>query len=269
MKALIIDEPWITEVLSGRKIWEMRKTACHYRGQIALIRKGSGQVVGVAEVVDSLPPIESLKDYAASRNRHRIPPEYQNKAFADGWRCPWVLKNATSLTPPVSYRHPRGAVIWVNLDPNVAAAVSGKKRNKDLASVSLTEETVARSIVSIPTEVAPNSEQHVILSVSEDIRHVQLTGGNLRNNHIYLPLDFFPEDTIGGSNRYRAASKRISVNFKPGSVIETDIDGSKKILRARSAVGEFLKNGNFADGDFVCISRTGSHSFTFTKSSNV
>ncbi len=123
MKALIIDEPWITEVLAGRKIWEMRKTACRLRGRIALIRKGSGQVVGTAEVVDTLPPLETLKAYAAAEDRHRIPPARQATAFADGWRHPWVLKNARALTKPVPYAHPRGAVIWVNLDPAVIASV--------------------------------------------------------------------------------------------------------------------------------------------------
>jgi ASCH domain-containing protein len=51
MKGLIIDEPWISLILQGEKIWEMRKTACHHRGRIALIRKGSGQVVGIAALL--------------------------------------------------------------------------------------------------------------------------------------------------------------------------------------------------------------------------
>ena len=41
MKALIVDEPWITAILKGDKTWEMRKKNCNIRGQIALIRKGS------------------------------------------------------------------------------------------------------------------------------------------------------------------------------------------------------------------------------------
>jgi hypothetical protein len=35
----------------------------------------------------------------------------------------WVLQSAAQLRQPVPYRHPAGAVIWVNLDPEVAAAV--------------------------------------------------------------------------------------------------------------------------------------------------
>jgi hypothetical protein len=123
MKALVIDEPWITAILKGDKIWEMRKKNCNIRGEIALIRKGSGLVVGTANVVDSRPPIVTRADYAAAEPKHCIPPGRQDRAFADGWRTPWVLANAKSLQKPVRYRHPVGAVVWVNLEPDVTAQV--------------------------------------------------------------------------------------------------------------------------------------------------
>lgn len=123
MKGLIIDEPWLGLILSGDKTWEMRKTACHHRGPIALIRKGSGQVVGTAEIVDSLPSIEDASDYARAEPWHRIPPNRQTDAFSDGWRTPWVLRNARPLADPIAYKHPNGAVIWVNLDDDVRKAV--------------------------------------------------------------------------------------------------------------------------------------------------
>src|SRR5882724_4451059 len=62
MKALVIDEPWITAILKGDKTWEMRKKNCKIRGEIALIRKGSGLVVGTAHVVDSRPLIATRGD---------------------------------------------------------------------------------------------------------------------------------------------------------------------------------------------------------------
>jgi hypothetical protein len=39
------------------------------------------------------------------------------------WTTAWVLQRARSLPKPVPYRHPAGAVIWVNLDPEVAAEI--------------------------------------------------------------------------------------------------------------------------------------------------
>jgi len=104
----------------------MRKTACHHRGQIALIRKASGQVVGTAEIVDSLPSIENPNDYARAEHEHRIPPGRQTQAFSDGWRTPWVLRNAQALANPIRYDHPNGAVIWVNLDDTVSKAIAAQ-----------------------------------------------------------------------------------------------------------------------------------------------
>lgn len=128
MKALIIDEPWIGLILAGRKTWEMRKTGRKIRGPIALIRKGSGHVVGVAEVTDCRPAIATREAYAAAEPHHGIPPERQERAFADGWRTPWVLANARKLARPVPYKHPSGAVIWVNLQPETATAVDAQAR---------------------------------------------------------------------------------------------------------------------------------------------
>ena len=123
MKALIIDEPWITAILKGDKTWEMRKKNCNIRGEIALIRKGSGLVVGTANVVDSRPPIATRVDYATAEQNHRIPPARQERAFTDGWRTPWVLANAQPIQKAVRYKHPSGAVVWVNLKPDIAAQV--------------------------------------------------------------------------------------------------------------------------------------------------
>ena len=125
MKALVIDEPWITAILKGDKTWEMHKKNCNIRGQIALIRKGSSHVVGTANVIDNRPPLATRADYAAAEQQHRIPPARQEQAFSDGWRTPtpWVLANAGPLHKAVRYKHLSGAVVWVNLEPNVAAQV--------------------------------------------------------------------------------------------------------------------------------------------------
>ena len=88
MKALIIDEPWISAILRGEKTWEMRKTGCKLRGPIALIKKGAGRVIGVAEVTDCLPPLGTLEAYASAERFHRVPPLEQEPSFAGGWRTP-------------------------------------------------------------------------------------------------------------------------------------------------------------------------------------
>lgn len=123
-----MDEPWISLIFKGDKTWEMRKGVCKMRGRIALIRKGSGQIVGVADITDCRPPPSTREAYAEAEPRHRIPPEQQDRTFADGWRTPWVLANARPLAKPVPYKHSSGAVIWVNLDPGVSVKMETQAR---------------------------------------------------------------------------------------------------------------------------------------------
>ena len=269
LKALVIDEPWIGKILRGEKTWEMRKTACHHRGQIALIRKGSGQVVGTADVVDSLPAIATLRAYADAEKFHGILPDRQERAFMDGWTTPWVLTNARSLPAPVPYRHPSGAVIWVTLEDAVATAVAAQGG----ARASSLPPAVAPADVKRPHVVAPppltkrptTSIDLALAAKSADARRVIVTEGNINNNHIYLPLDFFPEDALGGSNKAAAAARTISITFQPGMTVETDIDRTKRILRVRTPVGDFLARAGVKAGDAVLVTRTAPYAYTFQK----
>lgn len=124
MKALIVDEPWISLILSGEKTWEMRSTTWKHRGLIGLIRKRSGHVVGVAELIDNRAPIGSLQAFAEAEQFHRVPPQRQAAAFSGGWIIPWVLRNARPLSRSVPYVHPSGAVKSVNLSEDVAAQIT-------------------------------------------------------------------------------------------------------------------------------------------------
>jgi hypothetical protein len=264
MKGLIIDEPWIGLILSGKKTWEMRKTACHHRGGIALIRKGSGQVVGTADIVGSLPPLASASDYAEAEAQHCIPPGRQAQAFADCWRTPWVLENVRQLPRPVSYKHPYGAVIWVNLEKDVAAAVAAQDGQSQEESVVESRADYPQPSSSTAVNVLPR-RSHVSPGT---VRTVTVTGGNIRNNHLYLPLDFFPQDAIGGSNRSESAARTISVTFIPGMSVETDIDRTKRILRARSAVADFFERAGIREGDAVAIVSTAPYRYEITKDTN-
>jgi len=272
MKGLIIDEPWIGLILLGKKTWEMRKTACHYRGRIALIRKGSGRIVGTADVINSLPSLDKAEAYAGAESKHCIPPSRQELAFSDGWRTPWVLSDAHPLNTPVPYKHPSGAVIWVNLDPDVQMAVEAQSsvavpssEAKRPPAVTLAETLETPSCVRATT-----TEQTQGSSVRPaTVRIITVTGGNIRNSHFYLPLDFFPHDAIGGSNRSETAARTISVTFSPGEMVETDIDRTKRILRARSAVGDFFERASVCEGDSLRLTNTGHYCYEISKVVNV
>jgi hypothetical protein len=268
-KAIIVDEPWIGLILSGQKTWEMRKTGCSYRGAVGLIRKGSGRVVGVARIVDSLSPLVTSEAYAAAEPKHRIPPDRQARARVDGWATPWVLADARRLTSPVPYRHPGGAVIWVKLEPEVTRAIAAQLSAATPTVPSAPLVRPSTSTLEKPEEskeraAIPPSPPAAIKTVPEQ-RVVALSGGNVRNNHIYLPLDFFPADAIGGGNKAAVADRLLRVEFKPGRVVHADIDGTKRILRDRTATGDFIARSGLKEGDRVVIRRIGAYEYTFER----
>jgi hypothetical protein len=73
---------------------------------------------------------------------------------------------------------------------------------------------------------------------------VEVTGGNVRNNHINLrgALGLFPDDCLGGSSE-TMAGKPITLRLGTETV-ETDIDETKSIFRARGAIAVVRKRGS-------------------------
>ena len=110
MKGLIIKQPWIDYILDGKKIWEIRGSKTNIRGKIELIQSGSGLIVGTCEIVDCIEL--SLSDYQNNITKHNIKNVFTmpyKKTYA------WVISNACRYDSPRKYKHPNGAIIWVNL----------------------------------------------------------------------------------------------------------------------------------------------------------
>ena len=116
MRGLIIREPWIGMILAGQKSWEMRSKPTSYRGRVGLIRKGTGMVVGIAEIVDSLAPVDRAS-FQAAHGRHGILADQEAEVLREGWIYPWVLMGVKALMRPVFAGQKPGAVTWVTLSP--------------------------------------------------------------------------------------------------------------------------------------------------------
>ena len=112
MRGLIVRPPWIDFLLKGTKTWEIRGSATRIRGRIALIRAGSGLVVGTADLVDCRPLTQ--EEFRHATVYHRIPAS-QTPHVAYKQIFAWVMRHPEAFTEPIFYRHPRGAVIWVDL----------------------------------------------------------------------------------------------------------------------------------------------------------
>jgi hypothetical protein len=112
MKGLIVKSPWIELILEGKKTWKIRGSNTKIRGPIALIKSGSGMVYGEVNLNDSKEL--TLKDYQVSNEFHRVQSE-SSQALPYKKTYAWVLENPRIYEKPIPYKHPMGAIIWVNL----------------------------------------------------------------------------------------------------------------------------------------------------------
>lgn len=109
-RALIMHKSWLSLIFDGFKDWEMRSANTNVRGEIGLIEKGSGLVLGKANLVDSF--AVPRRDYFKHTNRHRIT---RRDDIAHKYSWAWQLANVERFEKPIPYDHPQGAVIWVKL----------------------------------------------------------------------------------------------------------------------------------------------------------
>jgi len=111
---LIIKEEPLNKILNNEKIWEMRTSNTKKRETIALIKKGSKKIYGVATIVDSLGPL-SDQEMIDNISFHKMKRERIEGKKTKKWRHAWVLFNVQKLPYPVSYSHKNGQQTFVTL----------------------------------------------------------------------------------------------------------------------------------------------------------
>lgn len=111
MKCLVIKKPWIDLILSGEKVWEMRSRPTNIRGRIGLIEQGTGLIVGEVDLIGVGESVSHF-DIGYCDWKHHI----KDLELLEKWHIPWILENAKQYEKPIPYKHPRGAVVWVNVD---------------------------------------------------------------------------------------------------------------------------------------------------------
>ena len=111
MKGLIIKKEHLDKIFDGGKCFEMRTTRTKTRGPIRLIESGSGLIMGEAQLIDCLEPFKDAEEAEIYRDCHQV----DDFRLLEKWRFIWVLDYRKRYDKPIPYKHPQGAVIWVNL----------------------------------------------------------------------------------------------------------------------------------------------------------
>lgn len=125
---LVIAQPWIGMILRGEKSWEMRSQKVKRRGPFALIEKGTGTVVGLANLTDVQGPF-SPEQLAEHQDQHRVPATIY-RATDYKWNYAWVLQDVQALPSPVPYQHKNGAVTWVELNEEARRDIAAQLNTK-------------------------------------------------------------------------------------------------------------------------------------------
>lgn len=122
-KGLVVSSPYIERILSGEKTWEMRSKKTRTRGTIALVKKGSGTIVGLAKLVDVKGPLTHA-DMLANVDKHRRNSQEINDPELKKRNIAWVLSDIRRLNAPIPYNHNSGAVIFVKLDDDTRKKIA-------------------------------------------------------------------------------------------------------------------------------------------------
>lgn len=95
-------------------MWEIRGSNTTKRGTILLAESGSGEIKGEVTLRDSF--AVSMQELTANMEKHKI-----IDVTCISYKRPhaWVFENPIKYDTPIPYKHPQGAVIWVNIDIDV------------------------------------------------------------------------------------------------------------------------------------------------------
>jgi hypothetical protein len=118
LSAIPIQTPFIDQILSGEKTWEIRSKFTKKIGPVALIRSKSGTVVATA----TLSEVVKITPELARANYRKMGMDLEDALDCVDFHA-WILKDVIKFKHPVPYKHPYGAVTWVTLDEETTKRV--------------------------------------------------------------------------------------------------------------------------------------------------
>lgn len=186
-RLLIVKPPWLDLILKEGKRLELRPMPCHFRCLIGLGYRGS--LRGTAKVVDCF----EIDDEWKKQNVHLHMVKYDPE-FLAGFRYAWLLQDVKEINPPIPFKHPGGAQIWVKLketykDDNASSTCSAKpsppsKVQTDVVHVLRTSSFAAEKFfnglpgVCLPEDALPDETTELYVgSVTPDVVYGSVTLG--------------------------------------------------------------------------------------------
>jgi hypothetical protein len=127
MRGLIIRPEPLNLILSSKKCWEIRSTYTYIRERIALIRSGSGLVVGTVDLIGVRGPL-TLSELRWNVRKLGLSPDEIGPMLPYPETYAWLLANPKRIRKPIPYKHLAGAQIWVRLPDYILPSSVRRKK---------------------------------------------------------------------------------------------------------------------------------------------
>lgn len=129
---LIVKGHWLDLILSGEKCLEIRGQTTTKRGTVGLIKSGTGLVFGEVDIVNTF--IIQRADFDLYFSGHMVDSSTLGELSYKVIHA-WMLTKPVRYAEPISYKHPRGAITWVDLRPDAktkqgCSTSSSRKRKR-------------------------------------------------------------------------------------------------------------------------------------------
>lgn len=108
MRVLAVKPKYAHNIIDGKKTIEVRSRETRIRERIAIYATSPEQkIIGTVEIVASSRCNDEI-EYEIYKNEHLAPSEY----YQEGKTCFWHLRRHLKFETPISYKPPKGAVVW-------------------------------------------------------------------------------------------------------------------------------------------------------------
>lgn len=119
MNGLVIKSPYIDDILSGVKKWELRGMNTHKRGKIVLLKSGSGLALGTVNIIGvKAITLDEYNEWDYNKRNNKTASQLPYKiTYA------YLLEEPILFKKPKPYKHPMGAITWVKLPEDFLADI--------------------------------------------------------------------------------------------------------------------------------------------------
>lgn len=115
-RALLVKDPWATQIVQGAKQWELRSRATTVREVIGIALVGPGTILGEVSLTGCI-KLEGKTVFSRNFHKHRVR-EGSLISPNGGDVYAWTLANPIQYSKPRPYQHPRGVITWARLGPS-------------------------------------------------------------------------------------------------------------------------------------------------------